>query len=109
MTITSSTDAQVNASVRNQSQTAEAKSNQKASAETKPSATSETPAVVVETTSQAPASASVTPSAELETAEDALNAAQAFSAAFAGQNSSIANASTGAVAGLLSEFEAAAA
>ena len=108
MTISSSTESQAIAA-RSQSQTADAKPNQKASAEKTSTVTAETPAVVVETASQsAPLSAATTSGPVIETAEQALNAAKAIGAALAEQGSSIANGATNQVAGLLSEFEVAA-
>ncbi len=108
MTITSSTDAQVNAAVRNQSQAADAKPNQKNTAEAKSSEKPESPAVVVETANQqASASAATVSAAPIETADEALSIAQSISAALAGGSNSIANGSASAVSGLLSEFEAA--
>ena len=107
MTITSSTEAQVNAALRKQSQAADVKASEKNDAKAKASA-AEAPAVVVKTTSQpVQASAAAVSGTALETAEDALKEAKAFSSALAQQNSSIANASPSTVAGLLSEFEAA--
>lgn len=108
MTITSSTETQLNPAVRKQAQNADAKASPKNDAETKPSAT-DTPAVVVETTAQVSAAeeklAATAPT--LTSVDDALNAAKSIGAALAEQENAIANASSGQVAGLLSEFEAA--
>ena len=105
MTITSSTESQINPTVRNQSQNADAKAGQK-SKEGSP-ANTETPAVVVDAKVSAAEEKLAATAPTLNSVEDALNAAKSIGAALAGSNSSIANGSSDQVSGLLSEFEAA--
>lgn len=107
MTISSSTDSQINPVARSQSQNAGAKNSAKNSADTPAPASEEKPAVVVETSNQPAKAAEATGAAAIETRDDALSAAEAIGAALREQESSIANGSSGQVSSLLSEFEAA--
>lgn len=108
MTISSSTESQINPAARKQQQPADAKANPKTSAETKPSASSDAPAVVVDTPGPSAAEAKLAATAPaIETAADALKVAQSIGAAIAQGDSAIANGSPSTVSGLLSELEAA--
>jgi hypothetical protein len=109
MTISTNTESQISAALASQQKKeTDAKAEVKADSDTANKA-AEAPAVVLDA-KEAEVDEKLAASAEaLDNAQEALAEAQALSAALAQQNSSIANSSPGQVAGLLSEFEAAAA
>jgi len=102
MTISSGIESQINPNITSQfKKTTEAPSNPKTDADAQP-VSAETPAVVVDAANQPEKLASV----EIGSAEEAFSLAKSVSAALSQQSSSIANQSSAAFAGLLSEFEA---
>lgn len=108
MTISSGIEGQINPNTLSQSKkAAETPSGPKTGAET-PSPSGETPAVVVDAASQqTQAAGAKLASVEIGSAAEASSLAQSIGAALSEQTSSIANQSTTAIAGLLSELEAA--
>jgi len=108
MTISSGIEGQINPNIASQSKKpADTPSGQKANTEAQ-SPAAETPAVVVDTASQqARAAEESLSTVEVGSAAEASSLAQSITAALSEQTSSIANQSADAVAGLLSEFEAA--
>ena len=116
MTISSGIDSQINATLASQAKkAAEAptgegagpKTDTEAQPSTQPSA-AEAPAVVVDASSQqTQAAAEKLASVEIGSAAEASSVAHTVGSALSQQSSAIANQSTAAVAGLLSELEAA--
>ncbi len=112
MTISSAVNSQISANIASQAKkSAEATQDERAGTKTgakAQSSSAENPAVVVDAASgQAAAAGEKLASVEIGSATEASRTAQSIGAELSQQNTAIANQSTAAVAGLLSELEAA--